>query len=116
MSEREAFRLTLLRNERAMNRERREFADAVMAAMQSMQRLSGERFDQFAYMRTMRALDPIFDAWYGQWPGDRRARFWQLIVGQCRDAWVERFQAAVRDVRQRMRTSPDLIRAIRDAA
>jgi hypothetical protein len=104
--------LTLLeRNRRRMDAERREFAKR---AVEIVTRNSpGERFDQLAYVRTRNALEPLFDAYYGQFPSDRRARFWALIVEEARLARALAFRRAVQDVRRRLKSEPGLLRAIR---
>ena len=137
MSERADFQVTLRRNERRMNAERREFADRVSAVIAGhigyrrqrsrlqrlgdwvMRRVFGHRLpalDTLSYALIRRDLEPIYDEFYGQWPGDRRARFWRLMLEQCRLAWAGRFQAERADVRRRLRAYPDLLRAIEDAA
>jgi hypothetical protein len=135
MTEREAFQATLRRNQRAIDAERREFADRVSEVVAGhlgyrrqrtrlqrlgdwvMRRVFGRQppaLDMLRYALIRRDLEPIFDEFYGQWPGDRRARFWRLIVTECRDVRAGRFAVAVRDVRRRL--PADLRRAIETEA
>lgn len=104
----------LLRNERRTDAERREFVRQVLDVV--ARNSPGERFDQLAYVRTRQQLVPVLDTFYGMYPGDRRARFWALIVEECRSARALAFRRSVEDVRRRLRTAPDLLRAIREAA
>ncbi|MBA3580734.1 MAG: hypothetical protein H0W42_12215 [Gemmatimonadaceae bacterium] len=100
----------LLRNRRALDAERREFAAQAMAVVR--RHAKGERFDAMAYARTMRDLGPILDEFYGAYQGDLSGRFGRLILNQCRAARGLAFGRAVRDVRQRLKREPVLARLI----
>lgn len=115
MTSRDDFAFLLRRNQRRMNAERRAFAEAVVSAMEAPGRDPGRPFDQLAYMQVSRALGPILDDYYGRWPGDRDARFWRLMVDDCRQARALAFQRSVQEVRQRLKGAPEVLTAIRTA-
>lgn len=99
------------RTRRALDAERRELAARVVASIE--RHGSGrEPFDPLAYALTMREVDEIMAIWYGRWPGDETARFWRLILDQCRVARRLAFQRAVQDIRRRLRGDRALLRAI----
>ncbi len=114
MTTRDDFQAVLARNRRAMDAERREFAAQAMAAVK--RNSSGETFDYVAYARTMRDLAPLFDAWYGRFPGDERARFWRLILADARQARALAFQRSVALVREKIQPARGLLAAIQREA
>ena len=116
MTPRADFQTILLRQRRRMDAERRQFAVAAVGAIKATQRGDGRVFDTLAYALAMREIDVLMGEFYGQWPGDRRARFWRLILNECRAARGLAFQRAIQGVRRRLKAHPDLMRKIRAEA
>src|SRR5437868_13243690 len=101
MTHRADFLAVLLRHQRRVDAERRAFAQRVSEVVRRT--IAGrETFDWLAYQRISLELEPIYNEWYGQWPNDRRARWYRLIVDECRRAKVVPIQRAVEDIRQRL--------------
>lgn len=109
-------RAVLHRTQRRMDAERREFAERAVDAIKATQRDDGRPFDAFAMMRARMALRPLLDEFYGRWPNDTAARFYQLTVEESRAARAVPFTRARKQVSKEMRAHPDLIRAIEEAA
>lgn len=79
----------VLRNERrvilAFRREQADFAKRVGEVMAA--RIKGrDTFDPLTHELIRHDLDRIMDEWYGLFPGDRRARFHQLIIEQSAES------------------------------
>lgn len=111
MTARDDLTRILARNRRAMDAERRELAawvDAILAA----ETRGRDTFDALAYVRVQRALQPVFDAFYGRWPGDEQARFLRLMLAQTRAARGLALRRAVQDIRRRLRRETDVLAAI----
>lgn len=107
--------LILSRNRRAMDAERQELAGRIVAVVKR-HGAGRDTLDALAYQRTMRDVDPILAEWYGRWPNDEAARFWRLILEQCRAARGLAYQRAVADVRRRLRREPALLERIEGEA
>ena len=115
MTSRTDFLAVLLRDRRSMDAERREFARRAESMVEASAR-GANRFDQTAYHLTMLEMERLFDEFYGRWPGDPNARFWTLILAECRAVRALAFRRAVQDVRRRLRAYPEILRAIREEA
>lgn len=112
---RDDFRRLLARHRRRMDAERREFAER---ATEIVRRAASARetFDGFAYTLAMRDIDALLSEFYGAFPHDRRARFWWLILDECRAARVLAFGRGVQEVRRHLRGERDMLRRIEEVA
>lgn len=111
MPPRSDFLRVLSRNRRAMDAERREFAERAVAILKRNM-VRQERFTLVTYSLTMIELDPLLTEFYGAFPGDFRGQFGRLMLEECRAARGLAFQRAVQDVRRQLTGEPTTLNAI----
>lgn len=106
----------LLAHEERMDAERREFAEAVGGVIRATQTRDGMAFDAFAYARVRFTLRPVFDEFYGRYPGDVGCRFGALMLQQTRAVRALAFALETDDIERHLQPHPDLLRAIKAEA
>jgi hypothetical protein len=87
------------RQDRRMNRWRRDLRDEVLAAF-TRQTAARGRFDVLAYVLVRRDIDRIYRDAYARWPGDVDAPLGRIVQDDARSAralaWLREMQSVVR--------------------
>lgn len=103
MSDREFVRL-LTRDRERIDRERLAFLARVQDAIAATLGDEAALYDTQAHARLSAALGPIFDEFYGRYPGDLSARFTGAILDSSRESRIVAFDRSVQLARDRLGT------------
>jgi hypothetical protein len=111
MTPRADFLAVLLRQQLRMDAERRAFAGEVMDVVRGDIARWQVPGPLLADLMT-RDLEPVYDRWYGRFPGDVVARWYQVIVSECHAAKLVPIQRAVEEVARRLKAHPAVLREV----
>ena len=106
------FLAVLRRNRTHMDAERREFAQRAVEILKTATH-NDSVYSPISHARAMVELEPLLSEFYGSFPGDERARFWRLMLDECRAARGLAFQRARQSACQAM--GRVLCRKVQDA-